>query len=114
MTDLKYQLFFLLSLPLGNAFLLSFAEDRAISDVVVYLGNENGDKTTSHGGQSMAAMTSFLYPRQKPTLQSLYILNNFKAEGPLKRPHLLSLASSWPVSSSELMLAQVCRGSPRA
>ena len=112
--DLEYQLFFLLSLPLGNAFLSSLAEGKAVSDVGVYLRNENGDKTTSHGGQSMVAMTSFLYLSQPSTLQSLYILNNFEAEGPLKLFCLLSLASSWPVSSSELMLAQMCLGSPRA
>lgn len=51
-TDLEYKLLFLLSLPLGNAFLLSLAEGKVISDVGVYLGNENRDKTTSYIGQS--------------------------------------------------------------
>lgn len=82
-TDLEYQLLFLLSFPLGNAFLLSLAEGKVISDVGVYLGNENRDKTTSYIGQSVAAMTSFLHLSQTSTLQSLCILNNFKAEGRL-------------------------------
>lgn len=83
MTDLECRyFFFLLALPLVIAFLLNLAEDIAISDVGVYLGNENKDKTTGHGGQSMAAMSSLPYPSQTFTLQSLYILNSFKAEGP--------------------------------
>lgn len=56
-------------------------------------------------------MTCFLYLRQTSTLQSLHILNTFKAEEP---PKLSCLASYWPVSSSELILAWMCLASPRA